>query len=123
MLELWRKRSLGRNRAWAPVEQLAGEDVTLLSKTLVGIRAPAISRLQEANSSITSAVFDVGNKVGLHLSTALQAILGEGLQPKPKTPSSIEVDIPPEMKKLPFPRGFGRFPAPAQEMVDFFAEE
>ena len=36
-----------RQQNWGPLDQLAGEDVALLSKTLAGIRFPPISGAQK----------------------------------------------------------------------------
>ena len=97
-----------RQQGWVSVDQLSGEDITLLSKTPAGLRAPSISKLRRANSSIITAVLDVVNKVGLHYSVALRAILDAGSEPKPKLPPSAEVDIPSELKNRPTLRGLGR---------------
>ena len=51
-----------RQQGWDPVDQLSGEDITLLSKTIAGLRAPPISKLRRANSSIITAVLDVVNE-------------------------------------------------------------
>ena len=35
-----------RQQGWGPLDQLSGEDVTLFSRTLVGLRAPSVWKLQ-----------------------------------------------------------------------------
>ena len=61
-----------RQLKWDPLDQLADEDVALLSKTLVCLRGQPIPRLQKGNSLVTSTVFAAANNAGLHLSLALQ---------------------------------------------------
>ena len=86
LIESLAKEIAQKQQHWDSIQQLRDEGATFSSKTLAGLRPPSIPRLQKANSSITSAVFNVVNKELLRLSMALQAILDEGSQPKPKTP-------------------------------------
>ena len=107
LIETLAKEVPQRQQSGGPLDQLSDEDITFLSKTLVGPRAPPISRLQRANSSIISAVFDVVNKVGLHLSLALRAPLDAGSQPNPKIPSFAE-GTPPSARRRAFSHPFSR---------------
>ena len=50
-----------RQRKWDPVDHFPVGDITLLSKTLLGPRAPPISKLQDAESSSITAALDVVN--------------------------------------------------------------
>ena len=96
LIETAAKEIVWMQQIWGPPDQLPDEDVTFLSKTPAGLRAPPISKLQEARSSTISAVFDVVHKVGLHPPIALRAILDAGSQIKAKIPSFAEVDVPSE---------------------------
>ena len=118
----WRKIAQ-RQQSRGPLDQLSDEDITFLSKTLVGLRAPSISKLQKTNSSIITAVFDAVGKVGKHLSMALRAIPDAGSQPQPKLPSFAEFDIPSELKGRATLRALGRLPMPPEELANSFPKE
>ena len=75
-----------RQQNWDPIDQLADEDVALLSNTLVGLRVPPIPKLRKSNSLIASAGFTAANIAELHLSIAPQGFPDESPGRNPNLP-------------------------------------